>query len=123
MLRLCVAIFFVAFQTSDFRTLSADEFKSMLASTPQAVLLDLRTDNEIKHGMLEGAQQLDYFEKDFESNLQKLDKTKSYFLYCAVGGRSSEALELMRDKGFKKVYHLKGGIDAWKRKGFLIVKK
>lgn len=118
-LSICVILIF---QTTESATLSAEEFKSRLSSVPQAVLLDLRTTGEMKQGKLEGAQQLDYFDKDFESKISHLDKSKAYFLYCAVGGRSSEALELMKDLGFKKVYHLKGGIDAWKRKGYLIVK-
>jgi phage shock protein E len=108
-------------QKKEIKSLSAEEFKTSLASTENAVLLDLRTNDEIKKGMITGARQLDYFRTDFEDQIKTLDKSKPYFLYCAVGGRSSETLELMSSLGFAKVYHLREGITGWKKKKFPLV--
>ena len=105
-------------QQKEFKTLTAEEFKTKLEANKSAVLLDLRTDDELKNGVIPGATQLDYFKLDFEEQIKKLDKNKTYFLYCAVGGRSSETLELMKANGFTKVYHLKDGFNGWKKKNY-----
>jgi len=46
----------------------------------------------------------------------------SFFLYCTDGFRSKRAAELLYEKGFRKLYNLEGGIVAWKRDGFPVVK-
>ena len=54
------------------------------------------------------------YEPSFETNLAKLDKEKPVAVYCKVGGRSGQAMAKMQELGFKEVYNLKGGMDAWK---------
>jgi rhodanese-related sulfurtransferase len=96
--------------------LSPVEFKTSMDTIKGAVLLDLRTTDELKQGIIPGATQLDYFAKDFETSIEKLDKEKPYLIYCAAGGRSEETRELMVSKGFKRVYSLSGGFNLWKKK-------
>ncbi len=105
-----------------YEVLGPKDFRERLQTTDDAVLLDLRTPEELREGKLEGASQLDYFLKDFEDRVAELDKTKPYFIYCAGGGRSSETLELMKKLGFSAVYELKGGMTAWMKKGFQVAK-
>lgn len=97
------------------RDLSVTEFKTKLDATPEAVLLDLRTSDEISKGTIPSATQIDYFRKDFETEIAKLDRNKTYFLYCAAGGRSTETADLMQKLGFTKVFNLKDGFTAWKK--------
>jgi phage shock protein E len=110
-------IFFLQSEAQEkvYKDLSASEFKSKLETTQQEVLLDLRTPDEISKGVIPGSVNLDYFKKDFENQIAKLDHNKTYFLYCAVGGRSGETLELMKKLGFREVYNLSGGFTAWKK--------
>ena len=61
-------------------------------------------------------------EKNNQKEILKLDKDKPIAVYCAVGGRSSSTAQFLRQQGFKKVYDLKGGMFAWSRKGFKIIK-
>lgn len=96
--------------------LTSEQFKAKLESTPDAVLLDLRTPDELKKGMLNNAVHIDYFNKNFEDQIKALDKDKVYFIYCAGGGRSGETKELMEKEGFKAVYNLSEGFDGWKKK-------
>lgn len=80
------------------------------------VVLDVRTSEEFAEGHLEGAIQLDYYETEsFAAALDAMDKTKTYYVYCRSGGRSSTAQNIMAEKGFKKVYNLDGGILAWRK--------
>ena len=52
---------------------------------------------------------------DFEKEADKLDKKKTYYVYCAGGGRSADAAEILVKKGFKNVVNLTGGFSAWKK--------
>lgn len=83
----------------------------------KGVLIDVRTPGEYKKGHLKGARLLDIFSDNFETEIDKLDKNATYFVYCAAGGRSGECAELMQKKGFKKVYDMDGGIRKWQSEG------
>jgi rhodanese-related sulfurtransferase len=100
--------------------LAPDEFSDLMAKTPQKIILDVRTNEEVARGIIKGAIQLDFMAPDFEQSLQKLDKTKPIFVYCAVGGRSGQTVELMQQLGFQEVYNLQGGLDAWQHAGLPI---
>jgi phage shock protein E len=102
-------------QDKIYKDLTTSQFKSGLDSISGEVLIDVRTPGETSKGIIEGANTLDYFKKDFEKQVANLDPNKTYFLYCEAGGRSSETLELMKKLGFKEVYNLTGGFAAWKR--------
>lgn len=85
------------------------------AETAQVV--DVRTPGEWSEGIMEGAIMFDFYEDDFQKNLESLDKEKPVAVYCKVGGRSGQAMSKLKDLGFKEVYNLDGGMDAWKSAG------
>lgn len=98
--------------------MNAAEFKSMVENQ-QVVLLDIRTVEEFESGAISGAKNIDWYDSNaFQSEISKLDKNQPVYMYCASGNRSGQALELMNRMGFKKVYHLQGGIGAWRRAGY-----
>ena len=96
---------------------NAQDFHRLIQANPQAVVLDVRTPEEYAEGHLKSAQLIDFLAEGFQKNLEKLDKTKTYFVYCRSGGRSFKTLQLMRELGFKKVYELESGISGWKLEG------
>lgn len=97
---------------------NAEEFKKQIDSK-KAILIDLRTTDEIKSkGKIPGAQQIDFLAKDSEKQIEKLDKSKTYLIYCAGGGRSGDCAELMQKSGFKNVVNLEKGFGDWKNKGY-----
>jgi phage shock protein E len=102
-------------QDKIYENLSAGQFKSSLDLISDEVLLDVRTPAEAYSGIIKGATVFDYFKKDFEKRVAKLDPNRTYFLYCETGGRSTKTLELMKKLGFKEVYNLQGGFDGWKK--------
>lgn len=98
--------------------LSPVAFKSQIEKEDDAFkILDLRTDKEVSEGMVPGAEQLDFLADDFDSKLSELNKSTTYYIYCRSGGRSGRALTQMTELGFKKVYELQGGMNAWKTAG------
>lgn len=105
------------------KNVDAAAFKKLVDEN-KSVLIDLRTTDEIKNkGMIKGAQQIDFLDKSSEATIEKLDKKKTYLIYCAGGGRSGDCAELMQKMGFKEVINLEKGFDDWKKKGFEVEKK
>jgi rhodanese-related sulfurtransferase len=98
------------------KDLTVKEFTKQMQNNP-GVLLDVRTPGEVKKGAIEGSINIDFFDDDFEARVNRLDKTKPIYIYCAVGGRSGEAIDLMKQKGFVELYNLAGGYSAWMKAG------
>ena len=77
------------------------------------VVLDIRTPEETREGMIDNAMELDFYADNFESEILKLEKDKKYLVYCRSGGRSAKAAEFMTRSGFEDVSNLIGGYTAW----------
>lgn len=96
--------------TSASGLLSSQNFISKYESTPNAVLIDVRTPAEFNAGHIQGAINVDYENTNFESEVKKLDASKTYFIYCRSGNRSSKSMVIMKNSGIKNIYDLQGGI-------------
>jgi rhodanese-related sulfurtransferase len=92
--------------------LTPKEFNTRYKNTPNAILLDVRTEAEVKEGVLPNAKNIVYNDS-FGGKLGGLTKDAPIFVYCKGGVRSAKAAAILESKGFK-VYQLKGGLDAWK---------
>ncbi len=79
----------------------------------ELVILDVCTEKEFKERHLEGAENHSFISGSFRSGIESLDKTKTYLVYCTVGGRSKMATKVMKKAGFKTVYNLIGGTLLW----------
>ncbi|OYQ33168.1 hypothetical protein CHU92_13600 [Flavobacterium cyanobacteriorum] len=89
--------------------------REMAASKGQVI--DVRTPKEYKAGRIAYAVNLHVYDKDFEQRINKLDKNKPVYVYCKVGGRSAEAVAIMKANNFKNIVELEGGMDAWTEAG------
>ncbi len=78
-----------------------------------AVLVDVRTPEEFGAGHLEGALNIDWFSPDFDAQWAGIDKGKTVYVYCKVGGRSAQAQAKLKAMGFSHVVNLTGGYDAY----------
>lgn len=93
-----------------------------LSKQPGAVLLDVRSGFEFGGDKIAGAKNISFTSKDFKQEAEKLDKGKTYLVYCASGSRSAGAVSVLKALGFTKIYNLKGGIDNWKDAGKPVVR-
>lgn len=84
---------------------------------PNFVILDVRTPEEFLGECIENAVNLDYYSDTFKNDLDELDKNKTYLIYCRSGRRSENALNIMKELGFREVYNMSGGIIKWKSEG------
>lgn len=91
-----------------------------LAAEKGGLFLDVRTPGEVARGHLPDATIIDINDERFGQKLDLMPKAKPIFVYCASGGRSAAAADLMIKKGFTEVYNLEGGIGSWARAGLPI---
>lgn len=99
------------------KTLSVDEYAKTLEATSNAQFIDVRTPQEYSQDHIGNAQNINWNGSDFVTQVEKLDKTKPVFVYCKVGGRSSQAATKLIELGFSEVYNLDGGIMKWNASG------
>jgi rhodanese-related sulfurtransferase len=104
-------------ETKEGTSLSPIEFQKKFEASPNAVLLDVRTMEEVQAERIKGQINFDYKAPEFEILIKGMDKSKPYFVYCSSGVRSSKAADKMRDEGYQNVYTLEGGLTAWKNAG------
>ncbi len=91
-----------------------DEWLDLLADDNNAVILDVRTEAEVKDGYIEDMKHIDFFEGQiFLEEIEKLDKSKNYYVYCRSGNRSGQACDIMEQMGFENTYNLEGGFMNW----------
>jgi rhodanese-related sulfurtransferase len=94
--------------------LSQEAWALQLEKDYNAVILDVRTADEIAEGVIPGAQHLDIFlGQGFLDGLEALDKSKNYYVYCRSGNRSGQACALMQSVGFESAFNLEGGFMNW----------
>jgi thioredoxin len=108
---------FSSCQNKSSYQLNVDDFQKKLALASNAMVIDVRTTDEFDGGHLSDAKNIDWNGSSFEAEIQKLDKSKSYYVYCLAGSRSASAANKMRSLGFKEVYEMQGGIMAWNNAG------
>ncbi|MDD2916937.1 MAG: rhodanese-like domain-containing protein [Candidatus Gracilibacteria bacterium] len=82
-----------------------------------AIVIDLRTPEEILSGKIDDAREMNCYDADFGGKIAKLDISGSYLLYCRSGNRSKQVLDAMGSFGFHDVHDLAGGIGEWMRLG------
>jgi sulfur-carrier protein adenylyltransferase/sulfurtransferase len=102
-------------KTSGVKGIYPDEADAFMKERPEGsyTLLDVRQPMEYEEAHLPGARLIP-LPKLFDS-IGDLDPGKAVLVYCAVGGRSRMAAQLLANQGFKDVTNILGGIQAWEQ--------
>ena len=88
------------------------------ASNPDFIIVDVRTPAEYSEGHVANAVNVDYNSGTFNDDIGKLDRSKTYLIYCHSGNRSRAALAVMKGLDFKSIYHMYEGIVGWNGAGY-----
>ena len=103
--------------------ISVGQARELLANPPAGlVILDVRTPGEFREGHLVGARNMDFFGGSFESQTAALAKDAPVLIYCRTGKRSAAAAELLDEAGVTRIYHMREGIEGWKKAGLPLEK-
>ena len=98
----------------NMKELSQYEWQKKAKSDDKAVLLDVRTEEEVDEGYIPNSKNIDIYKgQEFVDEVDKLDRDKHYYIYCRSGKRSSQACTLLDQMGFAETYNLAGGFSEW----------
>ena len=87
------------------------EVKAKLDRGESFVLIDVREPHEWQIGRIDGARLIPL--GDLPKRLHELDPSAEIVMHCKMGGRSAQAVALLKERGFGKVWNMKGGILLW----------
>jgi rhodanese-related sulfurtransferase len=108
----CQFLFFYFYKKN--MDLTQKEWAAKLAQDSNAMILDVRTPEECREGIIPNALQIDIYQgQGFVYKVEELDKSKNYYVYCKAGGRSAQACNIMNQLGFENTYNLIGGMMQW----------
>lgn len=107
---------------SQGQQLDAKAFQEKMRASKNALVLDVRTAQEVSGGFIEGAVNIDWTKDGFEIATEQYDRSMPVFVYCLSGGRSASAAGNLRSRGFKEVYELNGGMMSWRSANYPEVK-
>ena len=103
-------------QVNGIVELSVEELKNKLDKKEDFVFIDVREDYEYQIANIDGTKLIPL--SQFESRVSELEsaKDKEIVAHCHHGGRSRQALEILKSKGFKNLKNVAGGIHEWSTK-------
>lgn len=94
--------------------LTQDQWLSQFEADDNAVILDVRTEDECNQGIIAHSINIDFNKTaDFIAAVEQIDKSKNYYVYCRSGIRSAKACDIMNELGIQNTYNLLGGIIEW----------
>lgn len=99
------------------KNVTISEAEKLIKNDPKVVVLDVRTPEEFKAGHIAGAKNIDFNGDDFEKQIAALDKSKTYIVHCAAGGRSAQACKIIEQVKLPSAVHMNEGFKAWEKAG------
>ncbi len=110
------------YATQDKQVVELISPKDLNAKLGDIQLIDIRTPREYTGGYIKGAININFFDRNFNDRMAKLNKDKELYIYCRSGNRTGKAAKRLKDQGFTKIYDLQGGILNWNRNKLKVVK-
>lgn len=103
------------FGSRNYKNINNEEFQQITKSNKDALVLDVRSVAEFRSGHIPKAKNIPVQELSSKINTLDAYKEEDVIVYCASGGRSSSAANILSKNGFIKVHNL-GGIGNYKGK-------
>ncbi len=97
-----------------------EAYQLMQGRGDEIFLLDVRTAEEFREVRLDGARLIPI--DQLLRRMQEVPKNRPILVYCAVGSRSSQVVGYLARNGYPEVYNLYGGIYAWGKRGYPVLK-
>ena len=99
--------------TASYQQITAEEAKSMMEEQPDAVILDVREQDEYDAGRIPRAVLLPVGTINEETAASAIpEKDTVVLVYCRSGNRSKTASQALADLGYTQIYEF-GGIKDW----------
>jgi rhodanese-related sulfurtransferase len=98
---------------------TVQEARRLIDDKPSLVILDVRKASEYEEGHIEGAVNIPV--QELRVRFDELSTEGELLVYCRTGNRSAQAVDILLDIGFMKIYHMDAGITGWIEAGYPVV--
>jgi rhodanese-related sulfurtransferase len=105
---------------ASYGEVSVQQARILIDDKPDLVILDVRTEVEFSEGHIERSINIPV--QELEQRLSELNANDEFLVYCRTGNRSATATGIMKENGYKRIYHMTAGITAWTAAGYSTVK-
>ncbi len=102
-------------RSSSVQQISAEDLHDRVVGHDQFIMLDVRAPGEFKDSHIEGAINIPV--ADLRTRFNELDPKKKTVLACSSGNRSSLGTSILKQKGFKNIINLAGGMTGYSAAG------
>ena len=104
-------------KSAEPKNVTPDEVEQLMKSDPKPLIVDVRTPQEFANGHIAGAKNIDINDPDFAKKIGALNAKSPVIVHCAAGRRGAKALPTLSQHKFPAIYHMNGGLNAWKAAG------
>ncbi|WP_429993654.1 rhodanese-like domain-containing protein [Metabacillus fastidiosus] len=89
------------------------DLKARLAKGDKPVIIDVREEEEVKQGIIPGAKHIPL--GDLADRYEEIEQMDEIFFICRGGRRSLKACEFLKEKGYKNLINISGGMTKWNK--------
>jgi rhodanese-related sulfurtransferase len=93
--------------------ITMSDLNILITNDKNVTIIDVRTPSEYSEGHIPSSINVDVQNANFKTEIEKLDKSKQYVVYCRSGNRSLNAYNQMKAMGFVNIYNVKEGFSSW----------
>ena len=91
------------------KSIDYDEYLK-ISKSKEFLIIDVRTQDEYQINRIKKSININFYNENFIDIFKKFEYDKNILIYCRSGRRSLEAVKILSEKGYTKLYDLKGGI-------------
>jgi rhodanese-related sulfurtransferase len=91
----------------------------LIKQNKDLLIIDVRSPDELREGKIANSILIPVM--DIMAGNYTIPRDRPLLLYCATGGRSYAAMQILASKGYNEIYNLQGGISAWKQANLPLV--
>jgi rhodanese-related sulfurtransferase len=113
---------FIITGCSAAESLSPGKAHTMIKNNAFSGIIDIREPKKFIDSRIAGAVNIEYHPSVFLKEMKSFDKNMPLLVYCGTGLKTETAAEKLISSGYKKIYIIAGGLNAWEKAGYPVLK-
>ncbi len=106
-------------ESTFYTSYSPAQTMELIKHQKDLLIIDVRSPEELREGKIENSTLIPLM--DIMTGNYTIPQDRPLLLFCATGGRSYAAMQILADRGYKEIYNLQGGVAAWKQANLPLV--
>jgi len=112
---LCISLVVPSVFAAELKTIDGKALETMMRDGKPLIIVDVRDPDEFSEGHIKGSINIPY-DYSVPRIFEELSPKERIVFVCHGGPMGDELGEMLVEKGYQKVYNLRGGMKRWKGK-------